>query len=58
MNKTNDKSMPSNASAVLVTVGACLLFPVLLPVALVLAAYVALGKSKINGTEGPKGYKA
>ena len=58
MNKTNDKSMPSAVSAVLVTVGACLLFPVLLPVALVLAAYVALGKSKTKGTEGPRGYEA
>lgn len=58
MNKTNDKSMPSAVSAMLVTVGVCILFPVLLPVALVLAAYVALGKSKTKGTEGPKGYKA
>lgn len=58
MNKTNDKSMPSNASALLITVGACLLFPILLPVALVLAAYVALGKSKTKGTEGPRGYEA
>jgi len=54
----NNESMPSNASAVLVTTGACLLFPVLIPVALVLAAYVALGKSRTKGTEGPKGYKA
>ena len=51
MNKVSYESM-------LITAGACLLFPVLIPVALGLAAYVALGKSRVKGTEGPKGYKA
>ena len=51
MNKISYQSM-------LVTAGACLLFPVLIPMALVLAAYVAVGKTRSTGNEGPKGYKA
>ena len=38
MNKISYESM-------LVTAGACLLFPVLIPVSLILAAYVAVGKT-------------
>ena len=32
--------------SIIVTAGACLLFPVLIPMALVLAAYVAVGKTR------------
>jgi hypothetical protein len=45
-------------SSMLVTAGACLLFPILIPMALGLAAYVAVGKTRNIGNEGPKGYKA
>lgn len=44
--------------SMLVTAGVCLLFPVLIPMALVLAAYVAVGKTRNTANEGPRGYKA
>lgn len=45
-------------SSMLFTAGVCLLFPVLIPMAFILAVYVAIGKTRAGTTEGPKGYKA
>ena len=45
-------------SSMLITAGACFLFPILIPMAFILAAYVAIGKTRVGTTEGPKGYKA
>ena len=45
------------ASSVVITAGACLLFPVLIPMALGLVLYVSVAKA-LSGKHIPKDYEA
>ena len=45
-------------SDILLTAVVCIVFPVLIPVAILVAGYVAIGKTRSGITEGPEDYEA
>jgi hypothetical protein len=49
-----DAMNPNSFSNILLTVVVCIVFPVLIPVAILLAGYVAIAKTGSGTTEGPK----
>ena len=49
---------PNSFSDILLTAVVCIVFPVLIPVAILVAGYVAIGKTRSGITEGPEDYEA